>query len=316
MRDSLTRFGYTPREANFLIHASLLSGYFLRRHFNSYIGRSSGALGQNFIGRGLALKHLRAIPAIGGRLIYHVAASAIYEALGEATSRNRREHQFETVRLRLMALDVSLLCSEVTWLLTEQEKVDYFARLGVPLGDLPQTVFGKCRRFFVEKYPLGLSRGGYPRFVFVDGAFCGFSQWELFLKAHRGLLHRLQAAELIFSSCHPERFETAERLFRRSIAGESVGGGFDLERLKRYFEARQAFEAKRLDLFDQSKLNQLREDKRVFVGEEVERLYSDWCRTGTVLAAGLKGCTTRFQTQVLTESYEWLSPIQFHERRA
>ena len=161
MRDGLECFGYTAREASFLELSSLLSGYFLRRHFNTYIGKSCGAVGQNFLERGLALKHLRSIPALGGRVIYHIASSAIYEALGEPTSRNRREHQFETVRLRVMALDFALRIRTNTEPLTEQCKVEHFGliKLGVPLENLPHSEFRKCKRFFVdEATPLRVER--------------------------------------------------------------------------------------------------------------------------------------------------------------
>jgi len=316
MRECLAAFGYTPREARFLQLSALLSGYFLRRQFNSFIGRNSGALAQNFLKRGLELKHFRSITALGGRLIYHVASSSIYDALGDATSRNRREHQFETVRLRLMALDFALLTPEAEWLLTEREKIDCFATLGVPQTDLPQGEFGNCKRFFVEKQPVFLDTERRPHFAFVDAAFRGFSQWELFLKAHRRLFQALSHSDVIFASCHQGRVRAAENHFRRAVAGESAAGGFDVERLRRYFVSRQAFEAKRLDSFDQSKLNALREDKRVFVGEDVERLYRQWCESGNILSAGVKGCTAGFKTELLPHSYEWLSPIQSHERRA
>jgi hypothetical protein len=41
--------GYTEREASFLYLVAAHSGYFLRRQFDSFIDRHSGAIAQHFL---------------------------------------------------------------------------------------------------------------------------------------------------------------------------------------------------------------------------------------------------------------------------
>ena len=298
MKEPLASLGYTTREASFLRVASLLSGYFLRRHFNQFNDKESGAVAQRFIERALGMGHIRAIPALGGRVIYHAATSFLYAALGDPDNRNRREHRPETVRARLMALDFAILNPQANWLLTDKAKMDCFLALGIEAGNLPR---------FVEKQPIFLTSG--PQFAFIDSGLRTLSHWDLFLKSHRTLLQRLPSADVIFASSQATRSDSAEKAFRKAIAGESSAGGLDTERVSRYFAARKAFEEKRYQDFDQGRLDELRENKQVFSGEQFERLYSQWRANGNLAIGGLQSSRVNFRFQALPHIYEWLSPI-------
>lgn len=317
MTDGLVRFGYTEREATFLQLASLLSGYFLRRHFNEFIQKESGAIAQRFIQRGLALGHFKVLSALGGRKVYHLAGSQIYGTLGEEDNRNRREHRPETVRRRLMALDFALSERGASWLLTEGEKLQYFNNLGLNQDDLPNVVFaGKSKRFFVDKQPIFVADLDHPSFAFVDEGFRTLSQWEIFLRGHRTLLHRLEKATVVFASSQPVRFASAEVILRKTVAGETSSGGVDVDRLRTFFASRKLFEGRRFESFDQNRLDALRENQRVFAGPEFERLYNLWRQNGDLVLVGLRPNRVAFRTVILPHFYEWLSPIQTFERRA
>jgi hypothetical protein len=296
--------------------ASLLAGYFLRRHFNDFTCKECGALAQRLIERGLRLGHFKEVPALGGRVIYHVHSSGLYAALGDDGNRNRRDHQPDTIRRRLMALDQALQNSGVVWLLTLHEKVDYFEKLQIDKANLPSSVFGGTPVPFADKQPLWLTAAGTPSFGFIDGGFRTLSHWELFLKGHRALLQQLDSAEVVFASCRQERFGQAERLFRSTVAGEVSTGGVDVVRLKKFFASRKLFDEKRYESFDQSRLDELREDKRVFAGTEFDRLYASWSARGDSELFGLRQSRLVFRTALLPQAYEWLSPIRVHERRA
>jgi hypothetical protein len=127
--DELCRFGYTPREAGFLMLAGLQSGYFLRSQFNAHIERECGALGQQFIDRALRLGHIRALPGFDNQRLYHVCARALYQQIGEPDNRNRRLHAPETVRQRLMMLDYVLARPGEHCLLTAAARRETVARL-------------------------------------------------------------------------------------------------------------------------------------------------------------------------------------------
>lgn len=298
MTEPLAGLGYTTREASFLRVASLLSGYFLRRHFDQFNGKESGAVAQRFVERALRMGHIRAIPALGGRVVYHASAGSLYSALGEPDNRNRREHRPETLRARLMALDFAILNPQANWLLTEKAKVNCFLALGIEVGNLPRLV---------EKQPIFLTTG--PQFAFIDSGLRTLSHWNLFLKSHRALLQRLSSADVIFASPQATRFDSAEKVFRKAIAGESSTGGLDTERLGRYFAARKAFEEKHYQEFDQTRLDELRENKQVFSGVQFEHLYSQWLASGNLTLGGLRSSRVNLHFQALSHIYEWLSPI-------
>src|SRR5580658_2173900 len=129
MTGELCRFGYTPREADFLMLAGLQSGYFLRSQFNVHIERKCGALGQRFIDRALRLGHISALPGFGNQRLYHVCARSLYQQIGEPDNRNRRLHAPDTVRHRLMMLDYVLTRPGEDWLLTVEARREALARL-------------------------------------------------------------------------------------------------------------------------------------------------------------------------------------------
>ncbi len=307
----MTEFGYTEREADFLRLAALLSGYFIRNQFNQFIGKECGALSQRFLNRGIGLGHLHVLPAMGGRRVYHVSAISVYRALSDPDNRNRRGHQTRTVRRHLMALDYALAHRDGTWLLSESDRTECLTTLGLSSADIPHQVFGATRRNFVYKQPTRLLPSGVPSFGFIDEGLRGFSQFELFLKTHRTMLKRLPVAEVVFAGADHRRSRQAEALYRRTIAGETTAGNFDVDRLRRYFVAKKLFNQKQFDQFDQSRLDDLRENKRVFSGPEVDRLFDKWLVEGDRALTVSGSSTTVFRTYQLPHSYEWLSAIRF-----
>ena len=78
-----------------------------------------------------------------GRL-YHVRGRRLYEAIGEPRHRHRRPVPARQVTERLMRLDTLLAQPEVRWLVSEEEKVDYFRSLApaLPTERLPHAAAG------------------------------------------------------------------------------------------------------------------------------------------------------------------------------
>jgi len=312
---SLVSLGYTDNQAAFLELGALGSGYFLRKQFNEYIERRCGALGQAFVERALEKQHIRLIEVLGGRRLYHTFGHSLFRALGDENNRNRRSHQAQTIRRRLMALDYCVSNRACQWLLTEREKVSFFRSQGVPDSDLPSETFGGAKRFFIDKQPLSVDDKGNPTLVFVDEGLKALSQWELFLRSHRALIQRLQQTAVVYAGFQPERFVAAERMFGRIITGETAVGAFDIGRLKRFFDARKLFEARDYANFDQLRLDQFREDRKVFTGERVDALYGSWLVAGDTVLAPVRASRVSFRTYQLKQAYEWLSPVYGEERR-
>lgn len=295
--------------------AAPLSGYFVRRQFNEFIGRECGALAQSFVERAKRLGHVKVFPACGNRHVLHINGSGVYAAVLDENNRNRREHRPETVRRHLMALDFAISQPEKVWLLSERAKIAHFVGLGLSKADLPKFACGHTQTFFVEKQPLALSAEGRLEFGFIDEGLRGFSKWQLFLQQHRPLFQQLRGCVVIYASPDTRRFKVAESVFRRAVAGESPAGGLDLTRLKLYFASRKLFEAKIYDSFDQSRLDELRENRRVYSGERFDSLYQAWLLEGEGALRGVSASETSLQTYFLPHQYEWLSPIRTIERR-
>ena len=123
---------------------------------------------------------------------------------------------------------------------------------------------------------------------------------------------------MVFAGCDPGRFRQCRKpTFAELIAGETHSGGVDPSRLNRYFIARKLFEEQRYEAFDQARLDELRENKRVFAGELLrESILFLAVQGDSALLLALQFFATAFRTQVLPHLYEWLSPIRIPERRA
>jgi hypothetical protein len=314
MTGNFRTFGYTSRESGFLAIAALQSGYFLRRHFNSYVGRECGALGQQFLARALRLGHVDEMTGWGNRVVYHVGAREVYARLGDADNRNRRLHRPDTIRQRLMMLDYVIARPSEGWLLTGDERRALWAGLrGREPDALPHKPTAKVSHPD-DRQPLSVDAHGQARIAFIDAGLRGFSEWERFLKRHREG-EELRKATVIYSSCDPARFSLAESLFNRVVRGTAADGGIEVGRLCAYFTARRLFEERRYEQFDQARLDRLREDRRVYGGEEFEQAYVRWQQEGEAALSRLQGAETTLECQILPHAYVWLSPIRFQERR-
>src|SRR5215472_11392735 len=102
---AIQALGYSQPEAQFLRLVALHSGYFVRRQFLRSTESARGKRAQDFIDRLIARGHASREIFREDRHLFRLHSKTIYEALGHADNRNRREHQPSTLRLRLMALD-------------------------------------------------------------------------------------------------------------------------------------------------------------------------------------------------------------------
>jgi hypothetical protein len=314
MTGNLRTFGYTSRESAFLGIAALQSGYFLRRHFNLYLGRECGALGQQFLARALRLGHADEMTGWGNRVIYHVSAREVYARLGDADNRNRRLHRPDTIRQRLMMLDYVIARPSESWLLTGEERQALWAGLrGSEPSALPSKAIPTVSHPD-DRQPFSVDAQGLARIAYIDAGLRGLCEWERFLKRHRQG-GELRKATVIYASCDPARFPLAESLFNRVVTGTAADGGIEVGRLCAYFAARRLFEDRRYEQFDQARLDRLREDRRVYAGEEFEQAYVRWQQEGEAVLSRLHGSGTALECQILPHAYVWLSPIRFQERR-
>ena len=120
---NVQRLGYAEPEAEFLALVALHGGYFVRRQFDAWIGVERGKRSEDFLADLLDRGHCRRHVFAHNRQVFHLRFRPLYRAVGDEHSRNRREHQPQAIRARLMTLDFVLAYPENLYFATEREKV-------------------------------------------------------------------------------------------------------------------------------------------------------------------------------------------------
>src|SRR4051812_32141722 len=160
---AITSFGFTRRQAHFLVTVAVHGGYCLRRQYEAFAGIQYGKNVRDFLD-GLVTRRLAT--TFVGRAdrghVYHLHARGLYRAIGEEDNRNRRPVSAAQIARKLMLLDFVLSRPDVAWYATEREKVDLFVnRFAVAPEALPRRMFETTRdsasataRFFMHKLPI------------------------------------------------------------------------------------------------------------------------------------------------------------------
>ena len=223
----LEDFGFTERQARFLVHVLVYSGVLLERQYCRFTGIPHGRKTYDFLRMLVERKYATVITPgklHSGRL-YHVQFKPIYEAIGEPDNRNRRPAALGRLVERLMLLDVVLGDQHHYWLGTEKDKVGYLQnhdRSGDKLADevFPKLVYGagqsKTIRYFPDKLPIGIEKQDGRRLLFVYLVrHQRPDEFRLFLGRHAELLrHQFEwTIRIVF----PRRFVKARSLYQWAI---------------------------------------------------------------------------------------------------
>lgn len=124
---ALTTFGFTERQAAFLVTVALHGGYCLRRQYAAFAGVGYGKNVRDFLDHLVARRVAARITYRADRgHIYHLFARPIYAALQQDDNRNRRHASPALIARKLMLLDYVLSHRDARWYATEREKVDFF----------------------------------------------------------------------------------------------------------------------------------------------------------------------------------------------
>lgn len=324
---ALQIFGYDREEAQFLAIAALHSGYFLRRQFLSFIDGTKGWKDVVLLNKLKANKHCRVTAYRHNRMVYHLSAKPLYDALGERDNRNRRERQPATIKNKLMGLDFVLAHPDREYLATEREKLDYFiGALQIAADDLPSRWYHSPRgreataKHFVDKYPTFLSvlpGGTTPvvHFCYVDEGLQSTDGFATYLDQYSRLLRALSDFRVIYIAQHSALFQSAKQTFASASARwneRHVALDPATKALLDYFESRRQYESRDFSRFDTASVIRYRETKKQFAGEGYEALYTEWTAGGTtaVLSTLQPGARSeeilidRFSTYVLEHDYE------------
>jgi hypothetical protein len=196
--EAVERFGFSRRQAGFLVAAMTHSGVCLPRQYATFAGVAYGHKVTRFFERLVARGFASACPSLHNRgLVYHVRHRGLYAVIGEPHSPLRRPVPAAAVVPRLMLLDAVIGAPEVRWLPTAREKAEHFIeRLGVPEERLPRQARWRgdvqTVKLFPDALPVGIGDIDRMLFVYPVTPVSG-RDFGPFLRHHRTLLAALPA---------------------------------------------------------------------------------------------------------------------------
>ena len=199
--DAVAAFGFSPRQARFLVEVLIHSGVFVERQYCTFAGITHGQKTTDFLRRLVERGHARpmATGALHRGRLFHIHHKPLYAAIGQADNRHRKPMTMGHMIERMMVLDAVLADRTFTWLGTESDKRSYFMRKlqgRVQLREFPRLTFGAGatarHRYFPDKLPVGIQRDRTDHvFLYVVTSPVPMD-FRLFLLRHAELLRPLE----------------------------------------------------------------------------------------------------------------------------
>lgn len=165
--EAVSAFGFTERQARFLVEVLIHSGVFVERQYCGFAGITHGQKSTDFLRRLVERGYARPIQvgALHRGRLFHVHHKPLYAAIGQADNRHRKPMALGRMVERVMLLDAVLADRSFTWLGTEFDKRSYFVRQlrgRLEPREFPRLTFGggptKTYRYFPDKLPIGIER--------------------------------------------------------------------------------------------------------------------------------------------------------------
>ena len=164
-------YGFTEREARFLVLVMRHAGLCVKRQHAAFAGIANGgdrcnALFDKLVRRRFAV----AVDCIHNRArLFHVHYKPLFHAIGEADSRYRRAVPAHAAAERLMRLDAALISPELDWLTTWSEKVAHGAGRTASGSCEPSVELSTQDRLalFPGTFPIGIDATGRVVLVYV-----------------------------------------------------------------------------------------------------------------------------------------------------
>lgn len=282
--DALKALGYTENEARFLYIAATHSGYFTVSQYLSFAGIPSGKRSHKFTNEVVSNRHAQPRAYAQNTRVFHLFSRKIYARIGKENIRNRRDHEFQFMRSRLMALDFILENQGHNYFETERDKVQYFTEgLGIEKSLLPTKLYLGTKttsitpRYFVDKFPMFLPACGTPSvvtFSYVEPQAENLSAFVTHLQSYLPLFRKLERFGFLFISASDALSRKATEIFT-SLVKDPLEQPSSLE-LTRYFRVRKAWEEKRFAELKNEDIEFLSEATGRFKSEQWQKLYRSW----------------------------------------
>ncbi|HKW87878.1 MAG TPA: hypothetical protein VJN21_03890 [Candidatus Acidoferrales bacterium] len=274
----LRPFGYTEAEARFLYLVAVHSGYFTVRQFLNFAHAKSGKRNARFVEKLFRSGHATAQRYTRRSLIYHLCSRRIYEAIGKAHLRNRREHELDYIKAKLLGLDFILANLEDRYFETPEEKRRYL----IERFKLSESVFspsngnGKAITFS-EGFPVCVA---FPApdympvvtFTYVDIEHRNLDRYIRHLRTYRPLFRQLPSFQFIYISTAAGLQQEAQELFSFLVEGKGLSD------LARYFDIETKWNSKKYSLVTENDLIFRNQVAKRFKGEIFDALFLLWRR--------------------------------------
>lgn len=274
----LRAFGYTEAEARFLYLVAVHSGYFTVRQFLDFAHAKSGKRNARFVEKLFRLGHATAQRYTRRSLIYHLSSRRIYEAIGKAHLRNRREHELDYIKAKLLGLDFILANPEDRYFETPKEKRHYL----IERFKLSESVFSPSNEngkaiTFSEGFPVCVA---YPApdympvvtFTYVDIEHRDLDRYIRHLRTYRPLFRQLPSFQLVYISTAAGLQQDAGELFSFLVEGRGLSD------LARYFDIETKWNSKKYSLVTENDLIFRNQVAKRFKSEIFDTLFLLWRR--------------------------------------
>jgi hypothetical protein len=318
---AVAEFGFTERQARFLVLVMRHAGVCLLRQYASFASIVHGQKTRAFFEKLVSRRYASAYPCRHNRArLYHVHHVGLYRAIGEPNSPHRRPVAAGSIRERLMVLDSMLANPELNWLATDAEKVAHFTTVTppVPVEKLPRlTMKAKSPPVgdpFPDRLPIGIDSNGRAMFLYLVRPYTR-DDLQAFLSRHAELLCSLPSwtLRLVFPRQLAHAYEAFQAVVREEW--ESPLHACTVEELKWYFEQRRTTPRAR---FRPGADERLDGAAQAFERPRFYALYRRWLRDGDrafeaasspLISETLARGAGRIECLVLPHRYDHLAPL-------
>ena len=325
---AIVDFGFTERQARFLVTVMLHSGVCLLRQYTGFAGIVHGQKTRKFFHKLVSRRYATVYPCRHNRgRVYHVHHKSLYRAIGETDSRHRRPMSAARVVDALTLLDAVLASPQLVWLATEEEKHVHLSSLaGITTDKLPHLTIAEGAsndvRMFPDKVPVGIDMNGRWVFVYLV-THDRQEDFYLFLHRHAALFSTLPAwtLRLVFPppfGCLEPQYRND---FRYALATRRSNSGL-VDDLRWYFKQRRAHGLEGTAIQDEERYYELKECLRA---THYQVLYRRWLTEGEAAlevvsseatADAIERGSGRVESYVLPFSYRHLTPLVGIARRS
>jgi hypothetical protein len=317
--NAVAKFGFTLRQARFLVTVMLHSGVCLRRQYATFAGIVLGEKTRRFFAKLVRLRYASAYPCRHNRgHVYQVHHKGLYRAIGETDSRHRRPLSATRVVENLMLLDAVLAEPNLVWLATDHDKAVHLTAL-TPIDEARLPLLGigkratKGRPALVGKFPIGIDLRGRALLVYLatDGEL---GRFRAFVRRNFEVLQNLPAWTMrIVVPPWPEglggRYEAVAREELTRTVRPVV-----IDELRWYFEERRKLASGNYETPNQERFDYA---EHGFQAPRFQALYPHWVTVGeaafdivsTSLNDAVQRGAGRIECVVLPHSYRHLSPL-------